>query len=116
MLALWRFCHKTKKAKKMKNFVFQMPEGEEILQKLAKVEEILNKLLNEKPSPSRTWLNTAQAAKKLGVTPRTLQNYRDKDLIPYTQFGREIRYLESDLDQFLRDHYVKVKDGGQTNE
>lgn len=93
-----------------------MPEGEEILQKLAKVEEILNKLLNQKPSQGRTWLNTAQAAEKLAVTPRTLQNYRDKGLIPYSQFGHEIRYLESDLDQFLRDHYVKIKDGGQVNE
>ena len=53
------------------------------------------------------WLTTREASKALQVTPRTLQNYRDRGTIPFTQFGKEIRYRAEDIQQFLVDHYVK---------
>jgi len=55
------------------------------------------------------WLTTKEAAKALKVTPRTLQNYRDRGEIPFSQFGREVRYYAEDIQQFLMDHYVKGK-------
>lgn len=46
---------------------------------------------------------------KLNVTPRTLQNYRDKSLITFYQIGKKIYYEEKDVDEFLEKHKVPSK-------
>ena len=53
------------------------------------------------------WINTEGAAQYLGVTTRTIANYRERGQIPFAQIGRVIRYRQSDLDKFLLSHYVK---------
>lgn len=60
------------------------------------------------------WLNTKQVAYLLGVTARTIQNYRDQGMIPYSQIGRVIRYRAEDVQEFLMAHYVKPsnREGG----
>jgi excisionase family DNA binding protein len=52
-------------------------------------------------------LTSKEAALALRVTTRTLQTYRDQGIIPFFQFGREVRYHAEDIQQFLIDHYVK---------
>lgn len=52
-------------------------------------------------------LTSKEAALILRVTTRTLQTYRDQGIIPFFQFGREVRYHLEDIQQFLMDHYVK---------
>ena len=41
----------------------------------------------------------------LYISPRTLQDYRDRRIIPYTQFAGKILYKESDLEKILKDNY-----------
>ncbi|MEX2411189.1 MAG: helix-turn-helix domain-containing protein [Candidatus Paceibacterota bacterium] len=53
------------------------------------------------------WLNTGQVANLLGVTTRTIQNYRDQGILPFSQIGRVIRYRTEDVQEFLMAHYVK---------
>ena len=38
-------------------------------------------------------------------SPRTLQDYRDRRIIPYTQFAGKILYKESDLEKILKYNY-----------
>jgi hypothetical protein len=40
----------------------------------------------------------------LGVSKRTLQNYRDKGLIYYSKVERQIFYRQEDVDNFLLTH------------
>ncbi len=47
------------------------------------------------------WLSTADAAKALGVTPRTLYRFIDQDELPAYRFGRVIRVKQSDVDAFV---------------
>jgi excisionase family DNA binding protein len=47
------------------------------------------------------WLDTKQAAPLLGVTPRTLQNWQARRLLPFFKIGRCIRYKRSDIEQHL---------------
>ncbi len=49
------------------------------------------------------WLSTADAAKFLGITPRTLYRFIDEGQIPGHRFGRVIRLKQSDVDQFIED-------------
>lgn len=48
-----------------------------------------------------TWLSTAAAAKRLGITPRTLYRFIDQGEIPAYRFGRVIRLKQDEVDGFI---------------
>ncbi len=48
-----------------------------------------------------TWLSTADAAKRLGVTPRTLYRFIDEGQVPGYRMGRVIRLKQADVDAFI---------------
>ncbi len=52
------------------------------------------------------WIESEDARKILGVSPKTWQNYRDKRIIPFSQIGRKIYVNRDDLDAFLRKHRI----------
>lgn len=47
------------------------------------------------------WLSTAAAAKRLGVTTRTLYRFVDEDDLPAYRFGRVIRLKKADVDAYI---------------
>ncbi len=47
------------------------------------------------------WLGTQEAARLLGVTPRTLYRFIDEGQLPGYKFGRVIRLKESDVLAFI---------------
>ncbi len=47
------------------------------------------------------WLSTAAAAKRLGVTARTLYRFIDEDGLAAYRFGRVIRLKQSDVDDYI---------------
>lgn len=47
------------------------------------------------------WLSTADAAKYLGITPRTLYRFIDEGQIPGYRFGRVMRLKQDDVDSFI---------------
>ena len=54
-------------------------------------------------------LNTKQAAKYIGSTPKTMANYRSLEQGPhYWKNGKEIIYDPDDLDDYLEVHMRKV--------
>lgn len=55
------------------------------------------------------WLTSEEARKILGVSPKTWQNYRDRGIIPFSQTGRKIYVLRSDLDDYLKSHRISRK-------
>ncbi len=52
------------------------------------------------------WIESEDARKILGVSPKTGQNYRDKRIISFSQIGRKIYVNRADLDAFLRKHRI----------
>lgn len=53
------------------------------------------------------WIESEEARKRLGVSAKTWQTYRDSRVIPFSQFGRKIYVKESDLEAFLQSHIVR---------
>jgi excisionase family DNA binding protein len=47
------------------------------------------------------WLSTAAAAKRLGITNRTLYRFIDEGLLPAYRFGRVIRLQQKEVDAFI---------------
>ena len=51
------------------------------------------------------YLTGREACERLFVSPRTLQDYRDKGIIPYTQIAGKILYRLSDINRLLQENY-----------
>lgn len=73
------------------------------------VEEIVERLSNQQPPESDSWINDKQAMKMLGITSRTtLQKFRDEGSIRFTQPSRRvILYDRQSILEFLD---LKAKD------
>ena len=52
-------------------------------------------------TPQIQWLSTADAAKYLGITARTLYRFIDEGHIAGYRFGRVIRLKQTDVDAFI---------------
>jgi excisionase family DNA binding protein len=52
-------------------------------------------------------LSEKEAAKIMGITPRTLQNYRKKEIIEFLRLGRNVRYTKEAIKKFLEDRKIK---------
>lgn len=78
----------------------------ELLKHLAT--RLLNLIGEGTPSSKQadTWLDIPDTAKWLKVSPRTLQNYRDKEMLPYSQVAGKIYFRLQDLQEFLMKHYT----------
>lgn len=51
------------------------------------------------------FLTSKEICERLYINPRTLQDYRDRRIIPYTQFAGKILYKVSDLERLLEDSH-----------
>ena len=51
------------------------------------------------------FLTGKEVCELMYISPRTLQDYRDRRIIPYTQFAGKILYKASDLERMLEDNY-----------
>ena len=51
--------------------------------------------------PEPVWMGTPEAARRLGVTIRTLRRLIDDGRLPAYRIGRVIRLQQSDLDAFV---------------
>ena len=50
---------------------------------------------------------TMRFPKKMNVSLRTLQEWRDTGLIPFIQIKGKIIYRQSDIDKLLQKHYFE---------
>lgn len=51
------------------------------------------------------FLTGKEVCERLYISPRTLQDYRDRKITPYTQFTGKILYKASDLEWLLEEKY-----------
>lgn len=51
------------------------------------------------------YLTGREVCERLFISPPTLQDYRDKGIIPYTQIAGKILYRLSDINRLLQEHY-----------
>lgn len=55
------------------------------------------------------WIESTEARKILGVSPKTWQTYRDERRIPFSQLGRKIYVKRADLSSFMESHYISAR-------
>ena len=72
----------------------------EVVRRAAENQQVSSKAKDDE------WLSSEEARQILGVSPKTWQNYRDRGIIPFSQTGRKIYVLRSDLDNYLKSHRI----------
>jgi excisionase family DNA binding protein len=53
------------------------------------------------------WLSTQEAARRLGITPRTLYRFIDHGDLPAYRFGRVIRLRAHEVEAFIESSRIK---------
>lgn len=62
----------------------------------------MKKQRNEKPIDEELLMRMmADVCEKLGISKRTLQTYRDRGLLPYSQINHKIYYRTEDVEAFV---------------
>lgn len=84
-----------------------MPQSayQQMLDSVREVKELI--LGKAKADADAQWIESEEARKMLGVSPKTWQNYRDSRVIPFSQFGRKIYVRRADINAFLEGHLIK---------
>ena len=82
----------------------QDPVLKESLELFLKMYSILNADCNMGNSNDK-WLDGPEACRFLKISSRTLQNYRDKGILPFSQIGSKIYFKQSDIENMLIKHY-----------
>ena len=93
------------KHNKMEFNVISNEKFQELINKISELQRTFTTRARE--SLVETWLTNHEVSKILRVTPRTLQNYRDQRILPFSQVGSKIYYRASDIQKHLDDHYIK---------
>ena len=53
------------------------------------------------------WLHNGDVCRLLNISKRTLQHYRDTDVLPFSQIGHKCYYKREDVDRLLETKSVK---------
>jgi len=57
--------------------------------------------------PDNGWLDNQAVCQILNISKRSLQTFRDKGLIPYSQIGHKCFYKQEDVKEFLERNRVE---------
>ena len=78
----------------------------ELISKIKTMENEVEMLKDSNLSCVGKWLNGDQVIKMLGVSRRTLQNYRDNGVLPYSAVGGKFYYAVKDIEDLMLKNYV----------
>ncbi len=91
----------------MEKLILSEVDYKELQSKLEKITSQLDNLGKQNPLTER-WLDNQDVCTILKISSRTLQNYRDKGILPFSQIGNKIYYKASDIEKHLENNYVKL--------
>jgi len=81
----------------------------ELIFKIKTMEAEIELMIERNMSCDNNWMNGEQVMKKLGVSRRTLQTYRDNRILPYSAVGGKFYYRIRDIEDLMMKNYVPVE-------
>ncbi len=87
----------------------EMPEMKQLISGIQEVSKRIREIAQtHRPLfGGEIYLTGQNVCERLFVSPRTLQDYRDKSIIPYTQIAGKILYRLSDINRLLQEKHWK---------
>lgn len=85
-------------------------EYKKLVEAIRHTTQMADKLIAEVTPPllGERYLTTEQVMTHFHLSRRTLQNYRDRGIIPYTAIGGTLLYPESKIKEVLERNYYKL--------
>jgi hypothetical protein len=83
------------------SFLKEMKEG------LEEVKKIL--LKKSEDEINSQWIDSISARKLLGISAKTWPEYRNRRIIPFSQFGSKIYVRRADLETFMAKNYISAR-------
>ena len=77
-----------------------------LTEQIAEIASHIRKSEDKKAGLPDRQVDSAEAARILGISRRTLQRVRDRHRIRYTTLGGKCMYLLSEIDRFITEHTV----------
>ena len=81
----------------------------ELISKIKKMESKVEIMREGKMSCVEKWLNGEHVMKKLWISKRTLQAYRDNRILPYSSIGGKFYYRIGDIEDLMMKNYVSAE-------
>ena len=88
----------------------ETPIFTELISKIKAIENEIDAMKEVNLSSTIKWLNGDAVMRKLGISRRTLQTYRDNRIIPYSVVGGKFYYSIRDIEELMKKNYVSVND------
>ena len=80
----------------------------EIVSKIKTMENEVETMKENNLSCGNQWLNGDEIMQKLGISKRTLQNYRDNKILPYSAVGSKFYYNIKDIEALMIKNYIST--------
>jgi len=78
-----------------------------LVKKIDRIADAVSKAkFNDQPLDER-WLDIQETCFALKISKRTLQAYRDNDVLPFSQIAGKIYFKAADIQAHLEKHYNK---------
>ena len=78
----------------------------ELISKITTMETEVEMMKENNLSCVNQWLNGDQIRQKLDISKRTLQNYRDNEILPYSTVGGKFYYNIRDIEDLMNKNFV----------
>ena len=78
----------------------------ELISRINTIENAVDKMTEGNLYCADKWMNGETVMKKLGISKRTLQNYRDGGILPYSTVGGKFYYNIRDIEELMVNNYV----------
>ena len=83
--------------------------NQQILETLNRLEEVVMAILKDiqvlkENLPKERFIDNAEFLKRMSISKRTAQTWRDEGIISFSQIGSKIYYKMSDVDKMLKEH------------
>lgn len=84
---------------------------EQMMQRLADLLKEVKKLYQDGKANTE-WLDNQDVCELLNISKRTLQSYRDRGILPYSQIGYKCYYKQSDIENLIEKSRIKNEENG----
>ena len=88
----------------MEAMILSSEQFDKLVSQIETLNERVEKINRKDPLEDR-WLDIQDVCELLHLSPRPLQSYRDKGILPFSQIGAKIYYKASDIQKHLDKHY-----------
>jgi hypothetical protein len=81
----------------------------EMVSKIKVMETAIERMKESNLSCNEKWMSSEAVMRKLGISKRTLQNYRDSGILPHSIVGGKFFYSIRDIEDLMAKNYVAAE-------